>query len=264
MNIPAFQRKRPGCLVVSDHANDRAVVEWVIAEGGYVQCRVNGETVTYSAAQPPPPGPLSVLGVGFNLSAGKRIAPAEFRRFRSPPLEAQVVDVVDSIAYDTHDTDDALGLGFIMALWLMTAGRTLRNGLLAAILGTAALPPFLTVNSWIDLFGRTGSLHLWLPFELYSFSGCIVLLTAMFWPVAALLIHAALRQTNPELWEADPALHIVICTAHSDRPWDEIERALAARDRWLVLKNPSTGSRCFSSRTCSKTSPRCNTSNGMQ
>jgi dGTPase len=32
---------------------------------------------------------------------------------RSPPLEAQVVDVVDSIAYDTHDLDDALGLGFI-------------------------------------------------------------------------------------------------------------------------------------------------------
>src|SRR5262249_2076597 len=27
--------------------------------------------------------------------------------------EAQVVDVVDSIAYDTHDIDDALGLGFI-------------------------------------------------------------------------------------------------------------------------------------------------------
>ena len=38
---------------------------------------------------------------------------AEFRDCGSPLLEAQVVDVVDSIAYDTHDTDDALGLGFI-------------------------------------------------------------------------------------------------------------------------------------------------------
>jgi dGTPase len=38
---------------------------------------------------------------------------AEFPHRRSPPLESQVVDVVDSIAYDTHDTDDALGLGFI-------------------------------------------------------------------------------------------------------------------------------------------------------
>jgi dGTPase len=38
---------------------------------------------------------------------------AEFLDAGSPLLEAQVVDLVDSIAYDTHDTDDALGLGFI-------------------------------------------------------------------------------------------------------------------------------------------------------
>lgn len=62
---------------------------------------------------------------GLNLSfevreafvhhSGRIDAPeaAEFRGSGSPLLEAQVVDVVDSIAYDTHDTDDALGLGFI-------------------------------------------------------------------------------------------------------------------------------------------------------
>jgi len=38
---------------------------------------------------------------------------AEFTDCGGPLLEAQAVDVVDSIAYDTHDTDDALGLGFI-------------------------------------------------------------------------------------------------------------------------------------------------------
>jgi dGTPase len=38
---------------------------------------------------------------------------AEFRDASRPLLEAQIVDVVDSLAYDTHDTDDALGLGFI-------------------------------------------------------------------------------------------------------------------------------------------------------
>ena len=37
----------------------------------------------------------------------------EFRGAGSPLLEAQVVDEVDSIAYDTHDADDALGLGLI-------------------------------------------------------------------------------------------------------------------------------------------------------
>ncbi len=55
---------------------------------------------------------------------------AEFRDAGSPLLEAQVVDVVDSIAYDTHDIDDALGLGFVgqddlreVELWQTTAEK---------------------------------------------------------------------------------------------------------------------------------------------
>ena len=62
---------------------------------------------------------------GLNLSfevrkafvehSGRDDAPecAEFSASGGALLEAQVVDVVDSLAYDTHDTDDALGLGFI-------------------------------------------------------------------------------------------------------------------------------------------------------
>jgi dGTPase len=38
---------------------------------------------------------------------------SEFKDVGRPLLEAQIADVVDSVAYDTHDTDDALGLGFI-------------------------------------------------------------------------------------------------------------------------------------------------------
>lgn len=38
---------------------------------------------------------------------------AEFRNAGSALLEAQVVDLVDSIAYDTHDIDDALEIGFV-------------------------------------------------------------------------------------------------------------------------------------------------------
>lgn len=44
--------------------------------------------------------------------------------------------------------------------------------------------------------------------------------------------------TIEKVWEIDPALHIVICTAHSDRSWDEIASKLTARDRWAVLKKP--------------------------
>jgi dGTPase len=51
----------------------------------------------------------------FVQHSGRLEAPeaVEFRGCGRPLLEAQVVDVVDSLAYDTHDTDDALGLGFI-------------------------------------------------------------------------------------------------------------------------------------------------------
>jgi two-component system NtrC family sensor kinase len=41
-----------------------------------------------------------------------------------------------------------------------------------------------------------------------------------------------------KLWEIDRDLHVVICTAHSDRSWEEIETALTQRDRWAVLKKP--------------------------
>ncbi len=44
--------------------------------------------------------------------------------------------------------------------------------------------------------------------------------------------------TIRRLWEIDPEIQIVICTAYSDRSWGEIQSALTARDRWLVLKKP--------------------------
>jgi signal transduction histidine kinase len=44
--------------------------------------------------------------------------------------------------------------------------------------------------------------------------------------------------TIGKLWEVDPEMQVVICTAYSDRSWSEIQAALTARDRWLVLKKP--------------------------
>jgi dGTPase len=65
---------------------------------------------------------------------GKTREYPEFDSCGSPLLEAQVVDVVDSIAYDTHDTDDALGLGFItldelsgVEFWERAAARVGRH-----------------------------------------------------------------------------------------------------------------------------------------
>ncbi|OWK45118.1 hypothetical protein [Fimbriiglobus ruber] len=55
------------------------------------------------------------LREAFVRHSGRPDAPAaaEFRDAGGPLVEAQVVDAVDSIAYDTHDVDDALGLGLI-------------------------------------------------------------------------------------------------------------------------------------------------------
>jgi len=44
--------------------------------------------------------------------------------------------------------------------------------------------------------------------------------------------------TIGKLWEVDPDLQVVICTAYSDHSWDEIQAQLPTCERWLVLKKP--------------------------
>lgn len=46
------------------------------------------------------------------------------------------------------------------------------------------------------------------------------------------------RKTITKLWEIDPTLHVVICTAFSDYSWEELQSALPLKDRWLILKKP--------------------------
>ena len=45
-------------------------------------------------------------------------------------------------------------------------------------------------------------------------------------------------ETVEHLWEADPRLQVVICTAYSDASWEEVLQRLDARDRLLILKKP--------------------------
>lgn len=45
-------------------------------------------------------------------------------------------------------------------------------------------------------------------------------------------------ETIERLWQADPRLQIVICTAYSDSSWEEVLQRLDARDRLLILKKP--------------------------
>jgi dGTPase len=64
----------------------------------------------------------------------------------SPLLEAQVVDATDSLTYDTHDIDDALGLDLItldelesVELWRQAAAKVRRPGLPADIFRTGVV-----------------------------------------------------------------------------------------------------------------------------
>jgi diguanylate cyclase (GGDEF)-like protein len=45
-------------------------------------------------------------------------------------------------------------------------------------------------------------------------------------------------QTIQHLWEADPNMQVVICTAYSDYSWEEISKKLGLTDRLLILKKP--------------------------
>lgn len=45
-------------------------------------------------------------------------------------------------------------------------------------------------------------------------------------------------ETIQRLWDIDPALQVVICTAYSDYEWDEIRSRLGDSDSLLVLKKP--------------------------
>jgi two-component system NtrC family sensor kinase len=45
-------------------------------------------------------------------------------------------------------------------------------------------------------------------------------------------------ETIERLWQEDPNLQIVLCTAYSDHSWSEVLRRLNVRDRLLILKKP--------------------------
>ena len=45
-------------------------------------------------------------------------------------------------------------------------------------------------------------------------------------------------ETIVRLWEADSRLQIVLCTAYSDHPWEEVLQRLNVKDGLLILKKP--------------------------
>jgi len=96
------------------HAGEDALNECMAAVGGFNHNLYGLRRVDELEERYPEFPGLNLtyeLRESFVSHAGK--ASAEFDPSLQPPLEAQLVDVVDSITYDVHDLDDALGLGFL-------------------------------------------------------------------------------------------------------------------------------------------------------
>jgi two-component system NtrC family sensor kinase len=45
-------------------------------------------------------------------------------------------------------------------------------------------------------------------------------------------------ETIERLWQEDPGLQVVLCTAYSDHSWTDVLHRLNVRDRLLILKKP--------------------------
>ncbi|MGH7146575.1 MAG: diguanylate cyclase [Nitrospiraceae bacterium] len=48
-------------------------------------------------------------------------------------------------------------------------------------------------------------------------------------------------ETIGHLWKEDAGLQVVICTAYSDQPWDEIKERVGRNDKLLILQKPFNG-----------------------
>jgi dGTPase len=117
------------------HAGEAALDECMQGHGGFEHNR-HGlrivEALEYRYADFPGLNLSWEVLESLALHSKRRDAPevAEFAGVGGSLLEAQVVDVTDSLAYDTHDVDDALGVELIsldelegVELWRRAAGR---------------------------------------------------------------------------------------------------------------------------------------------
>lgn len=100
----------------------------------------------------------------------------------------------------------ALVIGFIMAVVMTAVSGRPRSILLGFTIVVLALPSFLVVNCWIDLLGVNGLLHRWLPLNIFSLTGAVLILALLLWPIPALAIWSAWQKLEPAHFEVDAAL----------------------------------------------------------
>jgi ABC-type Fe3+ transport system permease subunit/sugar lactone lactonase YvrE len=100
----------------------------------------------------------------------------------------------------------ALGVGCFVALAGVAASAAVCRSLQMVALVGIATPPFMTVNAWLDVFGRGGTVPDALPWDLYSPLGTGVVVGLMFWPIAFFLVLGAVQRMDANVLECDPML----------------------------------------------------------
>jgi ABC-type Fe3+ transport system permease subunit/DNA-binding beta-propeller fold protein YncE len=100
----------------------------------------------------------------------------------------------------------ATAIGFAAALFAAALPKRAQAAMLIFAIIALVMPPFLVTNCWLDLFGTQGLLRRWIPFNVFSLAGAVLILTLLTWPVPFLLIWSAWRKLERAQLEFDPAL----------------------------------------------------------
>ncbi len=97
-------------------------------------------------------------------------------------------------------------IGFVVALCASALPRRAQLTVLVLAVVALVMPPFLVTNCWLDLLGTNGPLYHWIPLNIFSLSGVVLILALLLWPLPFLLVWSAWRKIQPAQLEADPAL----------------------------------------------------------
>lgn len=120
------------------HSGEDVLDECLINDGGFSHNRHALRIVEVLEQRYPDfPG----LNLSMETLEGQQFRAAKKDTTVSPSLEAQVVDAADSIAYDSHDADDALELGLLdlsqlkeVSIWKTAVNKVSKSRDLSAVL----------------------------------------------------------------------------------------------------------------------------------
>lgn len=109
----------------------------------------------------------------------------------------------NSLVLSLATTALSVVLGLAAAVCATGLGKTLRRVCVGFGILALALPPFLVTNCWLHLLGFTGVWRSWLPFNIYSMPGAVLILSLMVFPVTMLLVCGAWMRLGQEQLESE-------------------------------------------------------------